>query len=533
MMKHMGHLIPSAPFKPKRHIWSRFGTSADVEQVAEPAAVGDVPLTTQHTSTRRKNPWTRTHSHFALMGGFAFETDDSQADFLPDPYTRLTLTPRALRKLAEVEPMLIPDLSERAIKDKSKASWLAKTLACLQACWFIVQVIGRAATSAPISLLEMNTFLHALCCLIIYLAWWYKPLDIEEPELIKTDSEKIRKICAWMIMSSQEGAVRLLEPELDKRRVHAFLVHRKDLWKSDNEHKVHTKGALVPAYGDFDKDDLIESERTSYNGTHSEVQDMGSVSASRNLRHGQIVNGFYLIRIQGTQRIQGIPYSNANVTLDPATLECLRLADSLRTDPESGNMWRFDWSLPETRPASITVVLPYISNLDDLDDVTLRSTALTKYMSAERFLWIMLMLAGSIYGLVHLIAWNGPFTSLVQRWMWRGSCLIIVSPTIIVMIGYLSLILYDALGWGIYRRKFPDIVLLSQYYLQVNINRFFPSGSAQWIIFVGCMFALLVLTYLAARVFLLVECFINLSQLPPEVYQVPQWAQYIPHLGGG
>jgi hypothetical protein len=53
-------------------------------------------------------------------GGFAFEADDSQANFLPDPYTRLTLTPRALRKLAEVEPMLVPDLSERAIKDKVK-----------------------------------------------------------------------------------------------------------------------------------------------------------------------------------------------------------------------------------------------------------------------------------------------------------------------------------------------------------------------------------------------------------------------------
>lgn len=508
MMEHLGRLVPSAPSKPKRHIWSRFGTSADIEQVAEPVAVNDVPLTSQHTGSRRKNPWTRTHSHFALMGGFAFEADNSQANFLPDPYTRLTLTPRALRILAKVEPMLVPDLSERAIKDKSKASWLAKTLACLQACWFIVQVIGRAATSAPISLLEMNTFLHALCCLIIYLAWWHKPLDIEEPELIKTNSEKIRKICAWMIMSSQQGARRPLDSEPES----ACLVHSKDLYKENDQADFH-----------FNPKDLPKFEDTPLNdGIQSEVQSKGS--ASHRLWCGQVVNGFYLIRQAYSQ------CSNASVILDPATLECLRLADSLRTDPESGNMWRFGWSSLSTRPASNSVVLPYISDLDELDDVTLRFRGYMNAEDAERFLWIMLLLAGSIYGLVHLIAWNGPFTSLVQRWMWRGSCLIIASPIVIVMIGYSAFKLYE----NHFRRDYwPYFIFAPRCIPPRIILDLGPSGSTQWGIVESGILALLALIYLAARVFLLVECFINLSQLPPEVYQVPQWAQYIPHLGGG
>ena len=33
-------------------------------------------------------------------------------------------------------------------------------------------------------MLELNTFAHALCTLVTYLAWWEKPLDVEEPELI-------------------------------------------------------------------------------------------------------------------------------------------------------------------------------------------------------------------------------------------------------------------------------------------------------------------------------------------------------------
>lgn len=68
------------------------------------------------------------------MGGFVFGADDPQAElFMPDAHTRLTLTPHALQKLAEVEPMLIPDVSVLNIKDKSKANRLAKALVCLQA----------------------------------------------------------------------------------------------------------------------------------------------------------------------------------------------------------------------------------------------------------------------------------------------------------------------------------------------------------------------------------------------------------------
>jgi hypothetical protein len=520
MMKHLGKPIPPATSAPKRSIWSRFRFPADVDRTAEPATVDDVPTGAQRTSALMTNPWTRTHSHFALMGGFAFDAGKTKADFMPDSYTRLTLTSYALRKLADLEPTLIPDLSERAIKDKSKANWLAKSLVCLQACWFIVQVVGRAATSAPISLLEMNTFLHALCCLVIYLAWWHKPLDIEEPELIRTKTEKNRKICAWMIMNSKQGASRLLDPISGQKQESAYLVHSKDLYKENTSD---------PAYYDFTESDLLESKSTSLNDqTQSEVQKKSSASASHKLWHGQTVNGFYLIRKKHTQHVR------ASVTLDPVTLECLRLADSLRTDPESKDLWRFDWSSISTRPTSANMVLPYISDLDELDDLTLDgfkgSTTLTENMDAEKFFYIMLMLAGSIYGLVHLIAWNGPFTSLVQRWMWRGSCLIIASPTVIVMIGYPALKLYDNYLWG---ETWAYVVFAPLWIPCKIIRKIFPSDSRQWEVVMGGIFALLALIYLAARVFLLVECFINLSQLPPEVYQVPQWAQYIPHLGGG
>jgi len=75
---------------------------------------------------------------------------------------------------------LLPGISETQIRDKSKASGLAKTLVCIQAAWFCMQCIVRLTQGLTISLLELNTFAHALCAFIVYILWWNKPLDIEE-----------------------------------------------------------------------------------------------------------------------------------------------------------------------------------------------------------------------------------------------------------------------------------------------------------------------------------------------------------------
>lgn len=40
----------------------------------------------------------------------------------------------------------------------------------------------------------------------------------------------------------------------------------------------------------------------------------------------------------------------------------------------------------------------------------------------------------------------------------------------------------------------------------------------------------LIILYVVARVYLVVECFINLAHLPPSAYQLPQWSRYVPHI---
>jgi hypothetical protein len=155
----------------------------------------------------REHSWTKTHSFFATMGGFAFDTTswakDAGLNILPNGRHRVSITARGMRFLALHRPNIVPDISHVLILDKSKASSLAKTLVCLQALWFCIQCINRLAGRLSITLLELNTFAHSICTLLIYALWWNKPLDIIDPILL--NGEDSHGACALMTLASKLG----------------------------------------------------------------------------------------------------------------------------------------------------------------------------------------------------------------------------------------------------------------------------------------------------------------------------------------
>lgn len=111
---------------------------------------------------------------------------------------RCTLTPRGVLRLAELDK-LPGSYTSRTVKDKSKASFLAKFLVCFQAIWMIIQVGGRYIAGLPVTLLELYTVLHTICAVAMYIIWIDKPFDVNQPtfvsihlremsELLKTDT---------------------------------------------------------------------------------------------------------------------------------------------------------------------------------------------------------------------------------------------------------------------------------------------------------------------------------------------------------
>jgi hypothetical protein len=163
-----------------------------------------------------------------------------------------------------------------------------------------------------------------------------------------------------------------------------------------------------------------------------------------------------------------------------------------------------------------------------------------KYLS-----WAGLMGAGSIYGVVHLIAWNGPFTTQIQTWMWRTSCFVIASPIVLLPVMFVTI----AMGGWIYwyfnlRRRWlvRQLVIRPVEFCRTRYNTGLKQLPKYWQwkvprvtseVFYTALPGTFALVYVAARVYLLVECFIQLGYLPAAVYQEPEWSKFIPHFGSG
>lgn len=104
---------------------------------------------------------------------------------LHDRLKKVTLTPNGLLHLAEKGHFIC--ISDADIKDKSKANTLAKGLVFLQITWTILQCLSRKVVGLPLSILEVHILVHAGCALIMYILWFNKPLDVEEPITVASD----------------------------------------------------------------------------------------------------------------------------------------------------------------------------------------------------------------------------------------------------------------------------------------------------------------------------------------------------------
>ena len=118
---------------------------------------------------------------------------------------------------------------------------------------------------------------------------------------------------------------------------------------------------------------------------------------------------------------------------------------------------------------------------------------------------ILLSCLSLAYGGVHLAIWNNAFPSDVERWMWRGSACINLGL------------------WGL----FAISLFVGKVFIDVTRNVKKHYGSNLWSTCLGVGGILVGL----ARLFILVESFIELRRLAPGAYEAVQWSEAIPHGG--
>ncbi|KAJ7919456.1 hypothetical protein B0H13DRAFT_244966 [Mycena leptocephala] len=127
----------------------------------------------------------------------------------------------------------------------------------------------------------------------------------------------------------------------------------------------------------------------------------------------------------------------------------------------------------------------------------------THDVSNARLFLFILALVSSAFGAIHCAAWNGPFPSAVEMWMWR-SCSLAVAAIPLV------LILISISAW-----KFHGTL---------------PGWPRDWLI-VWAILTIINSIYISARLVLVALSFTTLRALPPGAFVDVSWSMFIPYFG--
>ncbi|KAI5793541.1 hypothetical protein FPQ18DRAFT_291240, partial [Pyronema domesticum] len=120
---------------------------------------------------------------FIVMGGLAYEKTDIG---IKDPdHPHVFLTPAGFLRLAKGGCLHPSVLDERSIADRSKTDYLGKLLVCVQALWMVLNCIARKANGLPNTLIEVNVVVHVAITVVVYVIWWHKPLNVNQPIVLK------------------------------------------------------------------------------------------------------------------------------------------------------------------------------------------------------------------------------------------------------------------------------------------------------------------------------------------------------------
>jgi hypothetical protein len=141
-----------------------------------------------------------------------------------------------------------------------------------------------------------------------------------------------------------------------------------------------------------------------------------------------------------------------------------------------------------------------------------------------------LLAAGIVYGGLHSLAWNGPFATNAERMLWQISSISIAMPGILYIVLHLviSLCRLAEPKLGSVKENIRPIYES----LSLTLSRDVSDIAFSVILVPSTVVIIIVfwLLYFLSRVYIVAECFISVAHLPDGAFDVPQWANYVPHI---
>jgi hypothetical protein len=455
---------------------------------------------------------TMTHGFYAGMGSYYIGLDvPGEPSGKPHP-KRLYLTASGVLASVKAGELSLPP--KEMIAERSKSDALAKTLVCLQAGYIIVQCISRLGSGLPLTFLEINTLGHVLCALIMYSFWFHKPQDLTLS--VALESSFAKQIGTWYACCF----------DMRGYEVHCFC----DLYKTVFDRAKTARSSKVfgsqrPPPTSAQAAATALRERNVFEGfpQESDVATLGGdncvlllqvygdlEAATKQIRRSDLWNMFTAVYLVSRFTVPDYILTNPHVT-------CCEIFMS-RIQKDEITMRR----LLETKAEPLDYQPNYFK-----DEVS--NWPSDGLLSGHTFLPpLAIAISTALYGGLHAAAWHSFFPTEVEKWGWRVSSTVIAASGLLFAYGMASYHLY--LSFHPYRywpsvwwaaRNLKWVMKL----LSLDGSDFTPMTR-----FGGIVYISLGACCVIARLYLVVESFISLRKVPVEVYQTPDWTQWIPHL---
>ncbi|KAF3807803.1 hypothetical protein GCG54_00007537 [Colletotrichum gloeosporioides] len=405
------------------------------------------------------------------MGGFQVDLDlegiSLGPSFMASCPERLPLSPAGFLKLIDMDLLNLEKMMKHAnVTEKSKANVFQKLLIATQVIWMFIQCIARKSQGLPIILLEIHTVVHVVCALIVLLCWTSKPLDVNTPEIVESESDNVLGFFSLAIQSQIcEQKFVLVGP----RDIHSYTTA---IRQDANEDDLDAERELPRILHLRPKETLPFGFK--YEGgpnLHLQPTDM-----LRLRRATQFLRDHYGRELRHPN--QALPMSQFGSFFS----EGGNYAYSISGRYKGLALWE---------QASLLVIGPWFYTHEEEEGV----------LNVSYRVSIFALLVTLVYSGLHLSAWSARFPTQVEEICWKAAGIIPIGNALFAL-------------FVIYVIEFDTPSGLSFF-----TSKVFPAA----LLMFGALNGM-------ARIYLTAESFASLRNLPIGAFSMPVWLQLFPHI---
>ncbi|UPK92651.1 hypothetical protein LCI18_003586 [Fusarium solani-melongenae] len=465
---------------------------------------------------------------FMIMGGVRLDVHDIIS--MPDldtediPHFKDDGGRRSVRPSPETVSWLAKqniwiEVLQKTIDDKSKADIFQKILVVIQVLWMVTQCIARSVYDLPLTLLEIHTMVHVACAVFLYICWFRKPLNVQEPVIYEGGSltGEIALKVEHQFYADMKYLLALFPPRTHPHQAPPKGPHgMKMRWVDTLEDSIMRPGDVLPS--GLALCCTVAQEHHKEDQTNAEP-DYGEVPVTEQFLHRwDCILKRYAFedceRLSRERKITVCP--NDFLKVDPRPVPCMD------EDPPTPYLALLDEFTPFRRTTFKNI--PFAEGKDNFDikfldmlggRVTLQPADFFRICWQIPELMALAAALSGMYGGVHLTAWNWTFPTYTEDLLWKVSCFCVAVALPGFFCASWVLVGITAILHSLVK---PCFGLRKKWALRAFEDPLRVYSACVAIIYVCC------------RIFIVVEAFVALRQVPVGVYISPSWVQMVPHI---